>query len=261
MKTWCIGDIHGCYRELMALYKKLLKAGLVPENDIVVFLGDYSDRGPDSKKVISQLIKWHKQYPHWVFLYGNHEDIFLNWYYGKQNYQEDAQWSCFLYNGGKETLKSYGLSEPVRKFPKSHIEFITTVPKLLYETDKYIFVHGGLIPETSIENIRMLLKNEVERETILQALIWARDEFINSEYDWNKKVIFGHTPASKAYWGTFGQPIIMKNKIGIDGAVCSSKLGSNLIAIELPEEKFYFIESFKEFDFLTKMFLENAKDL
>ena len=78
-KTFAIGDVHSCYRELVALYKKLLEAGLKPEKDVVVFMGDYIDRGPDSKKVVSQLIKWHKKYPHWVFLYGNHEDIFKDW--------------------------------------------------------------------------------------------------------------------------------------------------------------------------------------
>ena len=76
----------------------------------------------------------------------------------------------------------------------------------------------------------------------------------------SKKVIFGHTPASKPRWGKFGQPIIMKNKIGLDGAVCPPA-NRNLIAIELPLEKFYIQESFNKLDFLTEMFLKNAKDL
>jgi serine/threonine protein phosphatase 1 len=249
-KIWAIGDIHGCYQELMALYKQLLEAGLQPEKDTVVFIGDYMDRGPDSKKVIDQLIEWHKQYSHWIFIYGNHEDIFLNWYYGKQNYQEDSQWSCFLYNGGVQTLKSYGLSEPVKKLPQNHIDFITDTLRLFYETDKYIFVHGGLIPDSTIHQIKMLLNNKEYKgkaiksiDTIINALIWARDDFIDSEYDWGKKVIFGHTPASKARWGTMGNPIVMKNKIGIDGAVCPGA-NRNLIAVELPEERFYFQSSF-----------------
>ena len=238
-KTWAIGDIHGCYRELMALYKKLLIAGLKPEIDVVVFMGDYMDRGPDSKKVIEQLIKWHKQYPHWVFLYGNHEDIFINWWNLGQKYEEDFKWSCFLYNGGKETLKSYGLSEPIRTgIPIEHIEFMVKETKILYENDKYIFVHGGLIPNDSIENIKGMMN-----ETIANALLWAREDFINSQWDWGKKVIFGHTPAYKKSWGIeIGMPIIMDNKIGIDGAVCPSG-NKNLIAVELPDEKFYFQKS------------------
>jgi serine/threonine protein phosphatase 1 len=236
-KVWSVGDIHGCYRELMALYKKLLKAGLKPEKDIVVFMGDYMDRGPDSNKVVDQLIKWHKQYPHWIFLYGNHEDILKNWVYYGQKYQEDIQWSCFLYNGGKDTLRSYGLSESVRKgIPEDHLNFLLKETKFLYWNDNYVFVHGGLVPKLPIEK-------HLLNETYINAMLWARDDFINSDYDWGKKIIFGHTPAYKAQWGKFGQPIIMKNKIGLDGAVCANKLGTNLIAVELPAERFYLQEA------------------
>jgi len=247
--VWAIGDVHGCYREMMVLYKKLLTAGLNPKKDIVVHIGDYMDRGPDSKKVVEQLIKWHKQYPHWVFLYGNHEDIFKNWIESKQKYQEDARWSCFLYNGGRETLKSYGLSEPIKTgFPKAHLDFLFNETKIYFENGPYFFVHGGL-PNDSIENIKELMKEEM----MVNAMLWAREDFIESNYTWKekglpKKVIFGHTPAYKVQWGKFGQPIVMMNKIGIDGAVCGNKIGSNLIAVKLPEEKFYFQESFALYD-------------
>ena len=236
-KTWAIGDIHGCHKELMALYDKLLKAGLRPKKDVVVFIGDYIDRGPDSKKVVSQLIKWHKEYPHWVFLYGNHEDIFKNWIDGGQKYEESSQWSCFLSNGGKETLKSYGLSEPIKTgIPKTHIKFLTKETKMMYETDDYVFVHGGLVPKLPISE-------QLSNQTYINAILWAREGFINSHHKWGKKVIFGHTPAYNGKWGTFGYPIVMPNKIGIDGAVCPSA-NENLIAVELPNEKFYFQESF-----------------
>lgn len=243
-KIWAIGDIHGCYQELMALYKQLLVAGLQPKKDTVVFIGDYMDRGPESKKVIDQLIEWHKQYPHWVFLYGNHEDIFKNWIEGGQKYQEDVRWSCFIYNGGVETLKSYKMQEAVKSLiPKEHLDFIFNETSLVYETDKYIFVHGGLLPCITIKKIKQSIKNKETRETITNALLWARDDFIDSDYDWGKKIIFGHTPASKDRWGTMGNPIVMNNKIGIDGAVCPGA-NENLIAVELPEENFYFQSSF-----------------
>ena len=182
MKIWAIGDPHACYRELMALYNKLLKAGLKPEKDIVVLMGDFMDRGIDSKKVVEQCIEWHKKYPQYIFLRGNHEDIFENWIKGGQKYQEDAQWSCFLYNGGKETLKSYGLSEPIKTgFPKAHLDFLFNETKILFETDNYVFVHGGLIPNSTINEIKMLLGNKeydgkaiVSADTIINALLWAR---------------------------------------------------------------------------------------
>ena len=234
-KLFAIGDIHGCYTELMLLFKKL---PIDPENDTVVFMGDYIDRGPDSKKVVEQMIKWMNEYPHWVFLRGNHEDIFENWLKGGQKYQENWQWSCFLYNGGKETLKSYGLSEPVKTgFPKAHVDFLLKETEIMYETDDYVFVHAGLIPNDTIENIKKLMN-----KTIKNALLWAREGFIDSDWDWGKKVIFGHSAAFKSRWGKLGQPIIMKNKIGIDGAVCPGAC-KNLIAVELPIEKFYFQEN------------------
>jgi len=238
-KIWAIGDIHGCYQELMSLFNQLLVGGLNPEKDTVVFIGDYMDRGTQSKQVIDQLIEWHKQYPHWVFLYGNHEDIFKNWVENKQKYEESPRWSCFLYNGGVETLKSYKIQEAVKSLiPKEHLNFLFNETKLFYETDKYIFVHGGLLPNVSIKDTKYSLKKKENKETITNAMLWARDDFIDDDYDWGKKVIFGHTPASKSRWGKFGEPIVMKNKIGLDGAVCPPAC-KNLIAVELPEERFY----------------------
>src|SRR5690606_2905461 len=74
-KIFAISDIHGCYGDLMTLYNKL---PINPKKDQMVFLGDYIDRGPDSDKVIQQLIDWKKKYPHWQVLLGNHEDMMLD---------------------------------------------------------------------------------------------------------------------------------------------------------------------------------------
>jgi len=236
-KIFAIGDIHGCYNELMLLFKKL---PLDPKNDKIIFLGDYIDRGPDSKKVVAQLIEWKKKYPHWIFLRGNHEDILENWIEGGQKYQEDEQWSCFLANGGIETLESYGYrtSEPSKTgILKAHLDFLLKETEVMHETDDYVFVHAGLIPNDTIENISNLMN-----ETIIKAILWARDDFIDSDWDWGKKVIFGHSAAYRKRWGKLGEPIVMKNKIGIDGAVCPTAC-KNLIAVELPSEKFYFQEN------------------
>jgi serine/threonine protein phosphatase 1 len=258
-KIWAIGDIHGCYRELMALWKKLLKAGLDPDKDTVVFLGDYMDRGPDGRKVIAKLIQWKKSYKNFVFLYGNHEDILFDNL--ARNGALYGQYNWFA-NGGKTTYASYGghfgkelpdgtFEAPKQPyFPKTHLDFLFKELVYTYETDKYVFVHAGLVPNASIE----------ESKNFPQTLIWAREGFIDSDHDWGKKVIFGHSAAYHKRWGELGQPIIMKNKIGIDGAVCPPG-NKNLIAVELPAEKFYFQESFNKMDFLTEMLLRNARDL
>lgn len=239
---WAIGDCHGCHKELMLLWDKLLKNGLDPQNDVVVWLGDYIDRGKDGKKVVQQLIDWHKQYPQFVFLYGNHEDIFRDWLQDTQRYGI----SNWFGNGGKVTYESYGghfgkqtfkngketwEAPKTAKFPKKHLDFLFKETVYMYETDKYVFLHGGLYPKMSIE----------ENKNYPDNLIWARENFIDSDYDWGKKVIFGHTPAYRERWGKMGYPIVMPNKIGIDCCVCPSGC-MRLCAVELPTEKFYYQE-------------------
>lgn len=257
---WAIGDIHGCYDELMNMMALLEKDGLDYEKDTVVFMGDYMDRGYKSREVVKQLIKWKSKYKNFIFLYGNHEDIFKNFIEGGQKYQENAEWSCFFANGGKETMSSYGIDVSGNKintslFPKSHLDFLLNKTKMIYETDSYVFVHGGLVPQLPISQ-------HLTQEVYKNAMLWARNEFIESEFDWGKKVIFGHSPASKPRWGKFGHPIVMHNKIGIDGAVCPSA-NKNLIAVKLPEEKFYLTPSTinRVEEFLIKQYLENAGNL
>jgi len=254
-KTFAIGDIHGCYKEMMSLMGIL---PLEPKEDTVVFLGDYVDRGPDSMRVVEQLIDWHEDYPQWVFLYGNHEDIFLDAIINKsEKYGE----KCWFANGGRATYKSYGgrlnRTKPeshlgvdplvpvsrreldfdwweapkVPRIPKSHIKFLKDKTLYLYEDTNYVFVHAGLTPMEPISYSRKYP----------DTLIWAREEFIESNYDWGKKVIFGHTADYEGKYNTARkrfEPIIMKNKIGIDTAVCPPA-SKRLTAIELPSEKLY----------------------
>ena len=121
-------------------------------------------------------------------------------------------------------------------------ESISVFVPYKYEDDNYIFVHGGLVPECALK----------DQEKYLDTLIWARDSFIRSDYDWGKKVIFGHTADYDGRYNpptykTF-EPIVMWNKIGIDTAICppSSK---KLTAIELPTEKMYFQEALYDSSF------------
>jgi len=252
---WAISDIHGCYREMMALMKQLEKAGLDYEKDKIIFMGDYIDRGPDSRKVVAQLIKWHAKYKNFIFLYGNHEDIFRDWINGAPRYGSQN----WFYNGGKTTYANYNghfgkyhnvNGQPTEwipprngNFPKKHLDFLFKETVYLHEEKDYVFVHAGLVPGT---------KTIKENLNFPDTLIWAREGFIDSTWEWGKKVIFGHSAAFYPRWGKMGQPIIMKNKIGIDGAVCPPA-NKNLIAVELPAEKFYFQESFAFYDLLQNI--------
>ncbi len=204
-KIFAIGDIHGCYFALKTLLEKLpIEWG----RDYLVFLGDYIDRGPNSRKVLELLIELKKIYPEKVVpLKGNHEWLFERYLLG-----EDIE--IFLYNGGYETLKNY-LEEGGLKIPSEHITFIKELP-LFLEIGPYFFVHAGINPKKSL--------NQQEEEDLL----WIRQSFYFYEGKFSKKIIFGHTP--------FPEVLILEDRIGLDtGCVYGGKLS----AVELPEEKIY----------------------
>ena len=197
-KTCIIGDIHGCYNSLVALLAQVEK-----QADTLVFLGDYIDRGPDSKKVVDLVLRLKKERPNVITLLGNHEYMLLNYIEGRER-------SIFLQAGGLQTLKSYGLTidtppEDLRTLiPQEHLSFFHNLP--LYWEDRYaIYVHAGLQPGVHLSQQRS------------EWCLWVRDEFINSSYKFGKPVVFGHT--------VFKKSLVRKNKIGIDtGAVYGKKL-------------------------------------
>ncbi len=207
MSIFAVGDIHGLYDRLVALIDKLP----LKDTDLLVFLGDYIDRGEDSKKVIDFLIRLKKNRNEdlTVFLKGNHEALFLDFLSGKNQ-------DIFFLNGGRKTVESYTVNGSFY-LPDDHLNFFKSL-LLYYETDDYIFVHAGLKPAVALE-----YQNEED-------LLWIRGDFIFSDYNFGKKVIFGHTPMKSL------MPYFDRNKIGIDtGAV----YGGFLSAIMLPEETIF----------------------
>jgi serine/threonine protein phosphatase 1 len=207
-----IGDIHGCYNKLVSLVEKVR---INPEKDFVVFIGDYIDRGDQSKEVVDYLIEFKKKVPSTVFLLGNHEHMLLDYLSGKNI-------NPFMFNGGQKTLISYfgegGLAsfqDGKHDFPPEHVDFFNSL-RPYFELDQYIFVHAGL------RNGIPLARQD------LFDLLWIREEFYYSKFSFGKTVIFGHTP--------FPEPFIFKDKVGIDtGAV----YGNTLTCVDLPSMKFY----------------------
>ena len=209
-RYFAIGDIHGCVDKLTALM------GLIRVDwaeDTVVFLGDYVDRGPDSKPVVDYVMELREKYGRVVCLRGNHEAMFLN-------YLDRREEQMFLWNGGRETLKSYGIDPDAEdrktKIPPKHLEFFRTLLPC-YETGKYLFVHAGVRPDIPME-----LQDPHD-------LIWIRHEFFTAEHGLKKTVVFGHTPFRR-------EPFVGEKMIGIDtGAV----YGGALTCLELPATKFH----------------------
>jgi serine/threonine protein phosphatase 1 len=209
-RIFAVGDIHGCYDKLAAMMK------ILPwdrENgDLLLFIGDYIDRGPKSREVVEYLVNIRKKGGELIFLKGNHEKMLLDYYI----HQKDQM--LYVANGGAETIASYvegGIGRKAFVLPEDHLEFFLSL-SLYYETEDYIFVHAGLrdgIP----------LDAQTEED-----LLWIREEFIYSGFDWNRRIIFGHTALET--------PFVTPGKIGIDtGAV----YGNKLTAVELPRMRFY----------------------
>ena len=207
--TCVIGDIHGCHASLVALLDKMIQ----PLADTIVFLGDYVDRGPDSRKVVDTVLALQKAHGRVITLMGNHDFLFLQYLTGQEE-------PLFLNVGGRETLASYGLSpsasreEVARLVPPEHRRFFNSLP-LLWEDQHAVYVHAGLQPGRHLS------------QQTQQWCLWAREAFLHSSYDFGKPVVFGHT--------TFDEPFVAADKIGIDtGAV----YGGRLTALLLPEREF-----------------------
>jgi serine/threonine protein phosphatase 1 len=210
-KIFAIGDVHGCMDKLKVLIGAIRAD---QDNDTLLFIGDYIDRGKHGIEVVDYVLRLKNEYQNVICLMGNHENMLLR-------YLEGMDEDMYLENGGVATLDAYGISrrDAIRKRKEKvyadHMRFFTTL-KLYHETESYIFVHAGLMPSVP-------LKQQTTHD-----LLWIRNQFIEAEDDFGKIVVFGHTPLQ--------DPLIMANKIGIDtGAV----YGRKLTCVELPTVKIY----------------------
>jgi serine/threonine protein phosphatase 1 len=140
MRTLAIGDIHGCLRSLDAL----LAAVKPGPDDLVVTLGDYVDRGPDSRGVVDRLIALHRT-GHLLPLLGNHDLMMLH------AREWDEAGPVWLACGGQQTLLSYGSTNPrpadLRLVPQAHWDFLEKACVKWYETETHLFVHASVYPE------------------------------------------------------------------------------------------------------------------
>lgn len=200
-----IGDIHGEYYKLESLLDKLD----IQKEDSLVFLGDYVDRGLYSKQVVDKLIEL-SNFCNCEFLKGNHEYYMLKSLTG----DKEADYFFMTY-GGVQTIESYSNKENILNL---HGDFYKNLKQILI-TDNYIFVHGGINPLIPLDK-------QIEIENLM-----IRNEFIYEPTNQIQKVIFGHTP--------FDEPMVMKDKIGIDTGAGKFENGY-ITAVILPEESFVF---------------------
>lgn len=215
-RYYVIGDIHGRVDLLDALMKEILKdASTLPlQGCVLVFLGDYIDRGMDSKDVIDYVL--HKLPPpiKRVFLRGNHEDCLLRFLDGALDVT-----SIWFKQGGIATLASYGVN-PYRanvreelpelrkklaeKLPKEHLDFLTAT-RISWAQNPYFFVHAGIRPHVPLD------KQDAED------CMWIRDAFLSSTAKHGRVIVHGHSITPK--------PEVLPNRIGIDtGAFATGHL-------------------------------------
>jgi len=206
---FAVGDIHGCAEELRLLLNRL---DLTPETT-VVFLGDYVDRGPDSRAVIDTILEL-RETCNVITLMGNHEAMFIDFIEDPQS----ARAGAFVYNGGSATLASYADEHGQVELPGNHVDFLYDLP-VFWESDHAFFVHAGL-PEIPL--------SEIDPVRDKPAMLWIRRRFLASEFKWEKVVVHGHTPVSKV--------TIKDNRINVDtGCVFKRRLS----AISLPGERIF----------------------
>lgn len=213
MVLYAIGDIHGrsdCLRRAHDLIDRDVSRRVARSRALEIYIGDYVDRGPDSKGVIDLLVA-RSLAASAVFLRGNHEVVMESFLRGQIAFED---WRRL---GGLETILSYGVDargllekggvrprDFAEKVPASHLRFISSL-KSMHTAGRYCFVHAGLRPGVA-----------VERQSI-EDLTWIRDDFLNFAGKFGFIVIHGHTPLASVDF--------LRNRINIDtGAYMTNRL-------------------------------------
>lgn len=208
LRLYAVADIHGCSDKLDAIHALIAAdaAAAAEPARVIVYLGDYVDRGPDSRGAIARVLA-PPIAATVVALCGNHEAMMLA---ALENPADEAAVALWLANGGAATLRSYGLTggeEPAvwrDALPPDHLAFLRRLA-LRHRAGGYLFVHAGIRPGVALEA-------QAEHD-----LLWIRDPFLASAADHGAVVVHGHTPERA--------PVIRRNRIGLDtGAVYGGPL-------------------------------------
>ena len=199
MNTYAIADIHGCLGKLQDLVRSCY-ADAAGQPMKFIFLGDYIDRGPESRGVVQFLMEIQQSRPEQdIFLKGNHEDLMAA---AADSEFFEERW---LINGGVQTLKSYDLTRPA-DLPKSHVSWLRSLP-LFFDDGLRFFVHAGVRPERPLDQ-----QDEDD-------LLWITKPFLTSERDYGRLIVHGHTPLKN------GLPDRRANRLNLDtGAVFGGPL-------------------------------------
>ncbi|MEM1122431.1 MAG: metallophosphoesterase family protein [Bacteroidota bacterium] len=219
MRLLAISDIHGC----LATFRQLLKTINFSKKDQLYLVGDFIDRGEDSKGVIDHIWALQKMGFTIRCLKGNHESILVN---GRKKGEDDPIW---LHHGGKATLKSFQATSS-QEIPNTYVRWMDELPHYL-EEGLYIFTHAGLSFETPNP-----LDNQYD-------MLWIRNWYDDINYNWlgNRTIVHGHTPIKKRELKKQFLDMPQTQYLDIDaGCVFSFRGLGHLCAVDLTNRQLYF---------------------
>ena len=229
-RVYAIGDVHGRLDLLDILLDRITRDRAIdpPDRITTVFLGDLIDRGPDSAGVVERVYQLAQQHADTRVLVGNHEEVFLRALEG-----DEKAMRFFCRIGGKETILSYGISEPAYNdasyadliatlgaaVPEHHRRFLARFEDLI-EIGDYAFAHAGIRPGVPLS---------AQQATDLR---WIRDDFLDHDQPFERVIVHGHT--------IMDRPDVRPNRIGIDTGAYA---GGTLTALVMEGNRRRFIDS------------------
>ncbi|WGF88905.1 metallophosphoesterase family protein [Marinivivus vitaminiproducens] len=232
MCVYAVGDVHGradcltAVRDLIQQDSAALPAGTTK---VVVYVGDFIDRGPDSSAVLDLLIDEPMPGFHAVHLVGNHDAWLLGFL------EDSSVGESWLRHGGDATLRSYDIAvadaaeeedalqtlqaQLRERLPAAQLDFLESLD-LYYELGDYLFVHAGIRPGVPLGDQQP------------EDLLWIREPFLSSGESAGRVVVHGHTITN--------EPVVRSNRIGIDTGACWT---GKLTALVLDGTSFRFLST------------------
>jgi serine/threonine protein phosphatase 1 len=198
--TYAIGDLHG----EVSLLRQLLLMLPYREQDTLVFLGDYMDRGEDCVALMRELLKLSRAHERTILLRGNHDSEWLDTWDGARFQAPPG------IDGSQEVWDTCAGRIPFE------VGYILEGTRIEYEDEHAYYVHAGLMPGMSFQRTPPIIK------------LWGTQSFLPSSYDWGKPIVFGH-------W-QLPQPLLMPNKIGVDTGAYHTGV---LTAVRLPDRAIF----------------------